>query len=295
MTNQAHRIDKKIIQALSKRSVFPWLWDAFMDWAVIIGSTLFVYWIPNPLCFFLALFIIGNRQHALVILGHDGTHCTLSLNKKFNDTITNFLCFWPLGLTVSGYRALHWQHHRHTGTDKDPEVKHKKSRNPQWDLPMHPLTILKYAFLDSIGFSIPDYKIIITYSKPDKSSEYIPLIIWHVLFFSCLIIAGLWLFALLWYASLLTTFMMWFRLRLFLEHQGTSDTHRLYLNPIEGALFAPHYSWMHWEHHNWPSIPYHRLSKIRELVTDVPVMNLQDLVNLLKFSEPLSSGKTYNK
>jgi len=53
-------------------------------------------------------------------LGHDGTHFTLSHARGWNDFLTNLFAFWPIGLTVSGYRALHFKHHKHTGTDMTP-------------------------------------------------------------------------------------------------------------------------------------------------------------------------------
>ena len=82
-----------------------------------------------------------------------------------------YFCFWPLGLTASGYRSLHNKHHTNTGTDHDPELAHKRSRSPQWDLPAKPLKIIKYALSDIVGMSIPDYWIIITYSKADKKKR----------------------------------------------------------------------------------------------------------------------------
>ena len=287
----APALDKKILQELSKKTAIPWLSSATMDWLIVSLAVAAFYTMINPLTFIIAVLTIGNRQHALAILGHDGTHFTLSLNKKFNDFLTNLFCFWPLGLTVSGYRSLHWKHHKHTGTIEDPELTHKRSRSPQWDLPAKPLAILKYALLDVIGCSIPDYKIIVTYSKPDSPKEYRPLILWHVIFISVLIVTGFYWALILWYTSLLTTFMMWFRLRLWLEHQGTSDTHRLKLSFWQAALFAPHNSWMHLEHHNWPSVSYHRLAKVRECFSDIPIMTLTDLLKFFKNSDPMVSGK----
>lgn len=291
-TYTAPALDKKILQELSKKTAMPWLRAATMDWVIMSLAIIVFYTTMNPLTFISAILIIGNRQHALAILGHDGTHFTLSLNKKFNDFLTNMFCFWPLGLTVSGYRSLHWKHHKHTGTIEDPELAHKRSRNPQWDLPAKPLAILKYALLDVIGCSIPDYKIIVTYSKPDSPKEYRPLILWHVIFASILIVTGFYWALILWYTSVLTTFMMWFRLRLWLEHQGTPGTHRLKLRFWQAALLAPHNSWMHWEHHNWPSVPYHRLAKIRECFPDIPIMTLTDLLKFFKNSDSMVSGQT---
>ena len=154
----------------------------------------------------------------------------MSHDRRLNDYLTNLIAFWPLGLTVSGYRALHFKHHKHTGTEDDPELGHKRTRTPQWDLPAKPSRILKYAVLDIVGGSFPDYLIILKYSKPDKASEYLPLLCYHAVAITLFAASGLWWGGLLWYAGLATTFMMFFRLRLWLEHQGTDDTQRLDLN-----------------------------------------------------------------
>ena len=111
-------LDKEILLDLSRRTALPWLRDAVLDWTVIAGALGLVHVFSNPLTWLLALLIIGNRQHALAILGHDGTHFTLSHNRRLNDFLTNLMAFWPIGLTVSGYRALHFKHHKHTGTER---------------------------------------------------------------------------------------------------------------------------------------------------------------------------------
>src|SRR5438128_5256668 len=151
------RLDTATLRALGTRSLFPWLADAATDWLTIAAALaaigLWPHFYTVPAC----ILIIGNRQHALTILGHDGTHYTLSRNAALNDFLTNLLCFWPLGLTVSGYRALHYAHHRNTGTENDPELGHKRMRSPQWDLPAKPRTVLRYALMDLIGDSHPEH------------------------------------------------------------------------------------------------------------------------------------------
>src|ERR1700681_702950 len=106
-------LDKKILLDLSRRTALPWLRDAALDWAVILGALGLVHVFSNPVTWLLALLIIGNRQHALAILGHDGTHFTLSHDRRLNDFLTNLFAFWPMGLTASGYAALHFRHTRH--------------------------------------------------------------------------------------------------------------------------------------------------------------------------------------
>lgn len=286
-----HRVNPDLIKELSTKALWPWVRDAIMDWGIMIGALTIASAFPNPITIVLAVLIVGNRQHALAILGHDGTHFTLSKNRLLNDSLTNFFNMWPVGLTVGGYRKLHFQHHRALGTHEDPELHHKKSRAPQWDLPIKWTKIFKYTLYDLIGYSIPDYWIIITYSKPEKRSEFVGMVLFHILTVSILLASGLWLTALIWYFSLVTSFMLFFRLRLWLEHQGTDETNRLKLNWWQGGLLSPHNGWYHWEHHNWASIPYHRLPEFRERMgSEKPVLTLNDLIKGFDEMGPISSG-----
>lgn len=285
-----HRLNSAALRALGKRALFPWLFDAGKDWIVIAASLASVALWPHVAVFAAAVLVIGNRQHALTVLGHDGTHYTLSHKARLNDFLTNLLCFWPLGLTVSGYRALHYAHHAHTGTENDPELGHKRMRAPQWDLPNTPRTVLRYALMDLAGFSRADYVIIVRFAKPQSRREYAPLALFHLAALSLLLGAGLWLLAAAWYFSLFTSFMMFFRLRLWLEHQGTDDTQRLALTWWQGALLAPHNAWHHWEHHKYPTIPYHGLPEARRRLSGPSILTLRDLVATLGRSPPIESG-----
>lgn len=284
-------IDKNLLRELSQPSLSIWLRDTFFDWALMFSALYLVFLFPSIFTVFLCILVLGNRQHALAILGHDATHFRACKNRRLNDFLANLFCFWPLGLTISGYRTLHNKHHQSAGTTEDPELAHKRSRSPQWDLPASVFKILKYAALDLVGLSFDDYKIIITYSKPDNPKQYHPLITWHILFVFITVALGIWWIAVIWYFCLATSFMMFFRLRLWLEHQGTSETHRLHLNFFEAALLAPHNSCLHWEHHNWPSVPYHKLKLLREHVKSVPVMTLSDLIAFFERAPEMKSGQ----
>ena len=150
-----------------------------MDWLVIAAALAMIQLWPHVYTVLAGILIVGNRQHALAILGHDGTHYTLSRNAALNDFLTNLFCLWPLGLTVSGYRALHYAHHKNTGMEDDPELGHKRMRAPQWDLPATPWTVLRYALKDLVGYSVADYSIIVRFSKPQSKREYLPLALFH--------------------------------------------------------------------------------------------------------------------
>lgn len=278
------------LKRLSKRAPFSWGRDALLDWCVIALAFAAIGVTHNPWLVIPAILIIGNRQHALALLGHDGTHFTICHDKRLNDGINDIVAWMPLGLTGDGYRNLHILHHRDLGTDHDPEIVYKGLRSGQWDLPARLKDVLSLAARDLIGGGLIDYKIIFEYSKPSHGRSYLALAAWHLVFITVFIACGLWWVPLIWYVSLLTAFIMFFRLRMWIEHQGTDTTQRLHLNGWQGPLLAPHQSWHHWEHHFWPSIPYSRLAEIRALIPDVPIRTLSELIRHYESMGPVKSG-----
>jgi fatty acid desaturase len=287
---QTNQLDTSALRELGARALSPWLADAATDWLVIAAALTMIQLSPHFYTVLAGILIVGNRQHALAILGHDGTHYALSRNAGLNDFLTNLFCWWPLGLTVSGYRALHYAHHKNTGTENDPELGHKRMRAPQWDLPARPWTILHYALKDLIGYSFADYSIIVRFSKPQRKREFLPLAFLHIAAVSALLAFGGWPIVASWYFSLVTSFMMFFRLRLWLEHQGTDDTQRLFLTWWQAALLSPHNAWHHWEHHKYPTIPYHRLPHARRRLSGPAILTLREMIDDFARSRAIPSG-----
>lgn len=284
------KFNAQTFRELTQKRPLPWIRDAILDWGIIgVACTAAGLW-NHPVGYILALFVLGNRQHALAILGHDGTHFTISKSKKWNDAITNLLAFWSIGLTASGYRNLHFKHHKHTNTENDPELMHRSAKAPQWDLPITLPKVLKLAAYDLVGYSLSDYAMIVMFAQPDKKKSYIGLAGFHVAFLAATIMSGLWWVAALWYGALTTTFMMFFRLRTWLEHQGSDDTHILHLNMLERVILSPHYAWYHYEHHHWPNVPYSLLPKLRTLTLQQPVITLKELIEFYESAPEIRSG-----
>lgn len=289
--NKPGRLNADTMRRLSKKAMGPWLEDAAVDWLVIASVFGLLAVTQNVFLLLPAILIIGNRQHALTVLGHEGAHFALSKSRRVNDTISGLLAFWPLGLTTSGYRNVHMQHHKHTNMQQDPELAHRGARAPQWDLPIGLGRILKYCASDLAGGSMSDYRIIVTFSKPDRKSEYMPVIALHITFIAVSITAGLWWISALWYMSLVTSFMMFFRLRTCLEHLGVPDTHRLHLNVWQRHVLAPHNIWCHWEHHTYPAIAYRKLPELRRLLPQKAAITLQELLAFLATAPQTVSGQ----
>jgi hypothetical protein len=126
--------------------------------------------------------------------------------------------------------------------------------------------------------------------RPRQWSEWIGPILVPALGIAVAAATGtLWIVA-LWFAALLTSFAAIWRLRCWIEHLGTDDTHRLSMPGWLAVLVAPHNVYMHWEHHKWPAVPYWNLPRARRLDSSVPVLDIWELFRYYGRCQPVKSG-----
>lgn len=241
-----------------------WLAGVGLDWTLIVLALAMAARWARPEGYLVAMLVVGNRQHALAIIGHDGAHRSISRCRWLNDGLTCLLCFWPLGLGLDGYRKHHYVHHRHTGTAQDPELTYKGWSAPQWDLPLSSRRLRGLLCRDLLGLS-PRALLNLRRTIPPVSVRDVagPLIWWAAALAVMQHYGCAWI-ALLWAGSLATTYWATFRLRVWTEHMGTPGTHRISVTCWQ-RLFAPHNTWCHWEHHRWPSLPSAQLPAARAL------------------------------
>lgn len=249
---------------------FRWTLAFLFDWLVIVLSFVAVYF--TPFAIIPAWLLIGSRQHALAILGHDGAHGHASGNSWFNDLLTR-ICFLPLSTALSGYRKFHFAHHKFTGQENDPE-QFLKGRAPTFDLPLKNSIFISPLFGD--GFD--ELEDLIVYIIPSNSilDNIVLGIFWIVTIFLLFHFGLLWILA-LWFASFTTSFWFVFRIRSWIEHIGPEKTSRVHVKPIYRWFFFPHNTWYHYEHHNWMNLPFWRLSEARKLHPEVPVITMEEL------------------
>lgn len=241
---------------------FSWVLAAITDWLLIIFAMYLgylSYWFLP-----ISLFVIGNRQHALAILGHDGAHRLISKNKTLNDFLTNFFVFYPMTISIKNYREFHWEHHRETNTTKDPELP-LKNTPLKIDTPITKSKIAFQAAGDLIGLGILQIFTFLYKIRPKKAIEYLPMII-VVTLSAILGYFGFGYAILLWNISLLTTFWLCFRLRVWSEHVGLKEGETLKFDPKwwQKIIFLPHNTWLHAEHHEKPGIPFNKLPILRK-------------------------------
>ncbi len=294
-----------------KKSPFRWLGNALLDWAFIVGAFVFAGWVWTWWGFCLAAIIIGTRQHALGVLAHDGAHSLITNHRGWNDFLTEFLCFWPLFGNLQSYRDFHFRHHRFVGTEQDPELSQKQWSAPAWDVPVSGWKIFGTVILDCSGIGVLWYKrkILLRFFTNGNDEEVRKIMTDHlfcskkngaaimlkvVIFWGIVAIIAyrndiVWVLG-LWLISLLTTFFAVFRLRIWTEHVGIRGTHRFSAGKLSRYFFLPHYTWYHYEHHKWPSIPLWNLPKMRPLDISVPVISLREVFHFLRNSKPIPSG-----
>jgi len=254
-------------------NLWKWLLPLTGDYALIAFAFMIAWkwqWPAYPV----SLLLLGIAQHRIAILAHDGAHGLICRNSALNYFCTQVLCFWPLMIDLNRYKKFHFDHHRHTGNDElDPELHLKQDR---YHLPKTKLQLLGCFLRDLCGGSIVEFMEVSYYIGKSSNPFWVmsfPLVSCAVSFWT-----GHPEFFVLFMLSKPTTFWAVFRLRVYTEHVGVTGTHRIHVNKWQRWLFAPHNTWMHWEHHQHPQVPFWQLPKLRDEYREVPVTQFEELV-----------------
>ncbi len=265
-----------------------WLGAAIVDWTIIVLVFVVVARIDHPVAYVLAVIPLGSRQQALGALFHDAAHRLVSRRRATNEILGSLLAAWPLALTLGGYRRYHFAHHDGLGTPRDPELTHKR-KLPQWRLPASPLAVARDFASDLVGGGVPHVMTAGSLTRPVSLYETIGI---GTYWLAALAVAwkmhAIWIPA-LWIASVATVFWSGVRLRIWTEHLGTTRTHRIAVPWWLEHLIMPHDIGLHWEHHEFPGVPFWNLAKLRAALPG-PIVPLPALLRAFLTSARLPSG-----
>lgn len=252
------------IKELSRPDAFQWSFRAIVNWLEI----LVLFWIMSNFdSIFVhlpALFILGTRQHALALLGHEAIHRNISQNRFINNFLGSALASLPLFQTLNLFKKFHLDHHANIQTPKDPEI-HFRSQTPhRWSLPLTQGKRLKLFLLDmsGIGYLESRHVLYMAFSKLGIKDFLIPAVFWSVVIFLFVKLDVGWI-PLYWTIAFVTSYWAMFRQRALVEHLGTDGTHLLHANYLQRFLYLPHNTWFHFEHHLYPNVPCWNLPKVR--------------------------------
>jgi len=264
------------VQELSRIQPQRALRDALALWAQIGAAWLVVALWPVWWVVLGAVVVIGTREYALQVLGHDGIHRRLAASRRRNDLVCDLLMLGPVGAITRLNGQNHRLHHRLLGSGEDPDrFKYdetgKRSRLATlafltglpglWQEGAHVfLRPLQGRDDDAAPSGGP------TASRGYTARDLAILAGWQVALVAGLSAAvGWWGYPVLW---LLPVYLFTYcpnLARQFLEHAHAGpdpDSHRLksfVSNPVERWFLAPCSMNHHVAHHLWPSIPYYNL------------------------------------
>jgi fatty acid desaturase len=207
---------------------------------------------------------------------HESIHRTAFASRRVNDAVA-WVCGAILLLPREYFRLFHFAHHRFT---QDPE------RDPELAQPV-PSTLLTYIWRIS---GLPNWTkrvtVTLRHAVTGRVTEpFVPeakrrRIVWEARilwsFYLAVLCLSVWLRtadALLYWVLPVVAGQPFLRLYLFAEHAGCALNEDMYSNTrttyTNGAMRL--LAWQmpfHVEHHEYPSVPFHALSKVNALVRD---------------------------
>jgi fatty acid desaturase len=251
------------------------------EWVSIAGAIALCSYFWRPALYLLGVLVIGSRQHALMILGHDASHYRYLPTRWQNDLFANLFLMWPMFASVEGFRKFHGTHHQYTNLpgDGNRHIWHTHDATgepePGWVFPKTrlglALVLLRRAFFFTGIFWIV---------RGLVGSFLIPSPRWmlasKLVFYSS--IAGALTFLDAWSG------LFWFWLlpyctwhiavqyvRLICEHSAVvsdEEEYRITRTTIptwlESIFILPRHVGYHIEHHWHPSVPFYRLPELHQ-------------------------------
>ena len=253
------------------------------EWAAIAAAIDLCSYYWHPALYAIAVMVIGARQHALLILGHDASHYRYLRTRWQNDLFSNLFLMWPTFASVEGFRKFHGTHHQYTNLANDGNRQLWHTHNaqgefePEWVFPKTRLGLAlmllrRAAFLTGISWVL----------RGLVGSSFIPQPHWMVtarlafyVSIACVLtLAGAWP-GLVWYW--LVPFCTWHiaaqYIRLICEHSAVEAdddeygiTRTTLPTWLESIFILPRNVGFHLEHHWYPSVPCYRLPELHQLL-----------------------------
>jgi fatty acid desaturase len=240
------------------------------DWLAIVTSAFVSASHPeSSILYMLSYLVIASRQHALLVLMHEGAHGHLFAAPKWNDRVSNWLTAWPFGIQMERYREHHWKHHQFTNTERDPDWG-RKVQHSHWQFPKSQGKFWRdfLPYLWGLGL----LELWFTFRVIGVNRRFLPgAAIYYAAILAALTFTQGWLFfAKFWLFPLLTLVPALMKVRSVVEHLGLKNDSELSASrnivgsPLESFFFGPHGNSLHLIHHLFPQIPWHSVKRMRE-------------------------------
>src|SRR5262245_17384101 len=283
---------RRVIKTLSR--VTPWrsLYHVVEVWSVIaVAVCVSAVFVPlssglfGGLVYVAAVAVVASRQHALMVLTHEGIHKRLARAPWANDWLARLTAAFPVFISLAKWRFIHLYHHQYTQTADDPD------RAIYARYPLAGNKFLRLLLRDARGLNVVatvKYFADIPLVTPDfnrrflgeaRAAQYRQLTDMRAftLFWAAGAAGGLYwaggkaalLFTLYWLVPYCTCTQVFFRIRGAIEHGSVPDpgnpyrqTRTYFIHPALGFFFSPKRVNYHLEHHLYPSVPFYYLPRL---------------------------------
>jgi fatty acid desaturase/membrane-associated phospholipid phosphatase len=247
-----------------------------VEWTLMVAAiAAALRWWNGPVIV-LAAIVVATRQHAILVLYHDGVHGLVARGRRVNDFVVNSAVGVPLLLPIHLYRALHLSHHRHLGAPSDPERVLLYRGQPWRFRPLPAAALAGQLAGDVLAWN--GVVMIVRYLREARGGDalklprtrpYPELIVQYAIFFALLGWAwATWPVAttraaLLWFVPYATLTQLLQKIRSFAEHATADADPSLSCSWSPGLLgrltIWPYNINYHREHHSRPKVPWDRL------------------------------------
>ena len=253
------------------------------EWAAIAVAIVLCAYYWHPVLYVIAVVVIGARQHALLVLGHDASHYRYLRTRRQNDLFGNLFLMWPTFASVEGFRKFHGTHHQFTNLPKDGNRQLWHTHNaqgefePEWVFPktragLALMVLRRAAFLTGISWVIRG--LIGPSFIPQPHWMRAARLAFHVSVVGALTYFGAWAgFVWYWLVPFCTWHIAAQYIRLICEHSAVeadedeySVTRTTLPTWLEAIFILPRNIGFHIEHHWYPSVPFYRLPELHQLL-----------------------------
>ena len=278
------KLSKEELLKLSKLSPIRSFFHIVAEWLLILAAVNLCQRFWNPAVYLLAVAFIGARQHALLILMHDGVHYRLFRNRRLNDWTAEIVLAWPNLISARAYRRNHFAHHSYLNTPQDPDWARRQG-DAAWVFPMHWGRLAMLIVRDASGVGAIFFLRLARTLLSKDTGVSTGFLIARYGFYIAVAAAFVWfgafkLLLLYWFVPLFTWLILIFRIRSIAEHSAIdhrspaySQTRSTRASLLEHLFVAPKNVNYHIEHHFYPSVPFYRLPALHRTLMAKPEFN----------------------
>jgi fatty acid desaturase len=271
------KLTKDELRDLSELSPLRSTFHILAEWTLILTAVYLCRRHFSLIAYLLTIAFIGARQHALLILMHDGVHYRLFRGRQLNDWTSEIVLAWPNLISARAYRKNHFAHHRHLNTAQDPDWARRQG-DPTWVFPTHWSTLALLMLRDASGLGAIYYLrlALMLLSKDTGVSR--GFLAARYGFYVAVVAVLAWfgaihLLLMYWFVPLFTWMTVIFRIRSIAEHSAIEGRANAYAQTrstraslLEHVFVAPKNVNYHIEHHFYPSVPFYRLPELHRVL-----------------------------